>query len=190
MLFSLHKVFRLFCRLAAEVLRGPVEFDDAELNNCLFEYWADIQSDMTVARYWDDRFYSLSETLEQFNRRAQILANQYNSYEVSEGVEKPEIPYQAIGRVNLFNWFSRTGDSGMVDLDVWKAHWAALNNEPPPKDNEQLKRYYVQWFEAAKKKSSGDETMLAVLERTCSDPSSDLAGIVVMRLLVNPKGQP
>ncbi len=189
-LFSLHKVFRLFCLLAAEVLRGPVEFDDAELSHCLFEYWADIQSAMAVAQYWDDRFYSLSETLEQFNRRAQILAKQYNSYEVSEGVKKPEIPYQAIGRVNLFNWFSRTSDLGMVDLDVWKAHWAAMYDKPPPKDTDQLKRYYLQWFEEAKKKSTGDQKLLAVLERRCSDPSIDLAGIAMMRLLANPKGQP
>ncbi|MBU0783100.1 MAG: hypothetical protein KJ798_02795 [Gammaproteobacteria bacterium] len=187
-LFSLHKVFRLFCLLAAEVLRGPVEFDDAELSHCLFECWADIQSAMAVVQYWDDRFYSLSETLEQFNRRAQILANQFNLYEVSGDVEKPEIPYQAIGRVKLLNWFSRSNDSGMVELDVWRAHWAAMNNELPPRDHGELERYYTQWYEGAKKSAADDSELLEILERKCEEPKGDLPGIAVMRLLCNPKG--
>lgn len=187
-LFSLHKVFRLFCLLAAEVVRGPTEVDDAELGNCLFEYWADIQSTMAVAQYWDDRFYSLTETLKQFTWRAEILANQFNSYEFCGDVEKPRTPYQAIGRLKLFNWFLQTENSEMVELDVWKAHWAAMNDEPPPKNKDQLERYYVQWFEEAKKKSAGDHEMLDVLARKRNFPSRDLVGIAVMRLLANPQG--
>lgn len=188
-LFSLHKVFRLFGLLVAELLLDPSDEHDAELTHYMFEYWTDIQAAMAVAQYWYDRIYSLGETLKEFNGRAQILANQFNSYEVGGEVKKPEIPYQAIGRVKLLNWFSRSNDWGMVELDVWMAHWAAINNELPPQDHGELKRYYTQWFESAKQSACGNLDLLAVLNRECEYPSSDLAGIAVMRLLCNSAGK-
>jgi hypothetical protein len=131
-LFSLHKVFRLFGLLVADVLRGPSEGDDVELMHHLFEYWADIQAAMAVAQYWYDRIYSLHETLTEFGKRVSSEAETMTL----EELEKPDAPLLHVGRLRLFNWFKNPTSSGAA-FSQWQAFWMAKNGQiEPPNETE------------------------------------------------------
>lgn len=131
-LFSLHKVFRLFGLLVADVLRGPSEGDDVELMHHLFEYWADIQAAMAVAQYWYDRIYSLHETLTEFGKRVSSEAETMTL----EELEKPDAPLLHVGRLRLFNWF-KNPTSSEAAFSQWQAFWMAKNGQiEPPNETE------------------------------------------------------
>lgn len=131
-LFSLHKVYRLFCLLVAEVLRGLSDGNDAELSHNMFEYWADIQAAMAVAQYWYDRIYSLHETLTEFEKRVSSDAETMTL----EELKKPDAPLLSVGRLRLFNWF-KNSSSGEAAFVQWQAFWMAKNDQlEPPNDTE------------------------------------------------------
>lgn len=131
-LFSLHKAFRLFGLLVADVLRGTSEGDDADLRHYLFEYWADIQAVMAVAQYWYDRIYSLNETLTEFRKRVSSEAETMTL----EELKKPDAPLLHVGRLRLFNWFKNLS-SGEAAFSQWQAFWMAKNGQlEPPNDTE------------------------------------------------------
>lgn len=131
-LFSLHKVYRLFCLLVAEVLRGLSDGNDAELSHNMFEYWADIQAAMAVAQYWYDRIYSLHETLTEFEKRVSSDAETMTL----EELKKPDAPLLHVGRLRLFNWF-KNPSSSEAGFSQWQFFWMAKNGQlEPPNDTE------------------------------------------------------
>lgn len=129
-LFSLHKVYRLFCLLMADVLRGPDDGDDAELSHYIFEYWVDIQSAMAVATYWYDRIYSLNETLSEFEKRVSSRAEAMTR----EELEKLDAPIRSVGLVRLFNWF-KYPSSAQAGSRQWEAFWMAKEGQLQPHKN-------------------------------------------------------
>ncbi|PZO16704.1 MAG: hypothetical protein DCE87_05660 [Betaproteobacteria bacterium] len=131
-LFSLHKVLRLFCLLVADVLRGPSEGDDIELRHSVFAYWADIQAALSVAQYWYDRIYSLDETLIEFGKRVSSEAETMTL----EELEKTDAPLLHVGRLRLFNWFknSLSSEAGFYQ---WQAFCMAKDDQlEPPNETE------------------------------------------------------
>lgn len=129
-LFSLHKVFRLFCLLAADVLRGPSEGDDVELSHSLFEYWADIQAAMAVSHYWYDRIHSLNEALDEFEKRVCSDAHRMTR----EQLRKRDAPRLSVGRVNLFEWF-KNPSSREAGYSQWQSFWMAKTGQLEPSND-------------------------------------------------------
>ena len=183
-LFSLNKVYRLFCLLVAEVLRGPSEGDDAELSHNMFEYWADIQAAMAVAQYWYDRIYSLLETLGEHEKVLRLISRTINW---DDSNPRPNVNFKSMGTCQLFDWFSNSADIKMTERKLWQATWAALKNEQPPSNPETLKNFYLEKYSLAVKriKSEGEKEIknfLPVLAREVKNPTKEAVGGAVMRL--------
>lgn len=126
-LFSLHKVFRLFGLLVADVLRGPSEGDDIELRHSMFAYWADIQAALSVAQYWYDRIYSLHETLTEFEKRVAFDAANRSL----KGLKIPKANVKQMGLLRLFFWY-QDPTSQIAGFPQWQAFWMAKKGKMQP----------------------------------------------------------